>query len=113
MEYNEVLIWEKKALLQERLFLFMISEERIDRILQLSPYDNIRKEAFEFLEGEVEGLNDLRFEETKTFVTFMDYHFRNFFALTEAIPFFDLMMDFLILSVFQIVNERTELCMAT
>ncbi|KAK8491875.1 hypothetical protein V6N11_013999 [Hibiscus sabdariffa] len=111
MEYNEVLIWEKKAILQERLFSFMISEERIDRILQLSPYENIRKEAFEFLEGEVEGLNDLRSEETKTFVAYMDYHFRNFFALTEAIPFFDLMMAFLILSVFQIVNERTELPM--
>ncbi|KAK8694772.1 hypothetical protein V6N13_072317 [Hibiscus sabdariffa] len=65
MEYNEVLIWEKKAILQERLFSFMISEERIDRILQLSPYENIRKEAFEFLEGEVEGLNDLRSEEVR------------------------------------------------
>ncbi|KAL4340754.1 hypothetical protein GQ457_08G028910 [Hibiscus cannabinus] len=65
MEYNEVLIWEKKAILQERLFSFMISEERIERILQLSPYENIRKEAFEFLEGEVEGLNDLRSEEVR------------------------------------------------
>ena len=60
MEYNEVLIWEKKALLQDRLFSFMISEENIQRILELSPYENIRKEAFEFIEGEVESLNDLR-----------------------------------------------------
>ncbi|KAK8524383.1 hypothetical protein V6N13_015408 [Hibiscus sabdariffa] len=79
------------------------------RILQLSPYNNIRKEAFEFIEGEVKGLNDLQSEETKNSVAYMDYHFRNFFALTEAIPLFDLMMVFLILSVFQIVNERTEL----
>ena len=35
------------------------------------------------------------------------------FALTEAIALFDLMMAFLILSVFQIVNERTELRTAT
>lgn len=46
MEYNEVLIWEKKALLQDRLFSFMISEENIHRILELSPYEDIRKEVF-------------------------------------------------------------------
>jgi uncharacterized membrane protein YhaH (DUF805 family) len=60
MEYNEVKIWEKKALLQDRLFSFLISESRIDRIMELSPFDNIRKEAFEFIDGEVEDLNELR-----------------------------------------------------
>ncbi|GMI95820.1 hypothetical protein HRI_005289400 [Hibiscus trionum] len=65
MEYREVIIWEKKALLQDRLFSFMISEERIERILQLSPYDDVRKEAFDFLEREVEGLNDLQSEEVR------------------------------------------------
>lgn len=51
MEYRELQIWEKKALLQERLFSFMISEDNIDRIVQLSPYDNIRKEAKDLLKG--------------------------------------------------------------
>ena len=60
MEYNEVLIWEKKALLQDRLFSFMISEENLQRIIELSPYEDIRKEAFEFIEGEVEFLNNLQ-----------------------------------------------------
>ncbi|GMI71565.1 hypothetical protein HRI_000825800 [Hibiscus trionum] len=49
MEYREVIIWEKKALLQDRLFSFMISEERIERILQLSPYDDVRRQMDERL----------------------------------------------------------------
>lgn len=65
MEYREVLVLEKKALVQDRLFEFMISEERIERILQYSPYSNIRKEAFDFLEREVEGLNNLQSEEVR------------------------------------------------
>lgn len=64
MEYREILILEKKALLQERLFSNLISEDNLERIMELSPYNNIRKEAYEFVEGEVDTL-DLRSEEQR------------------------------------------------
>lgn len=59
MEYNEVHILEKKALLQERLHSLMITERNIDRIMRLSPYDDIRKEAYQFLQYKVEPVNAL------------------------------------------------------
>ena len=60
IEYNEILILEKKAFLQERLFSLLISEEKIKTILELSPYKNIRAEAWQFVENQVEPLSDLR-----------------------------------------------------
>lgn len=59
MEYWELQILEKKALVQERLFSLMIAENNLSRILELSPHSNIRKEAYDFLEMEVAPLNDL------------------------------------------------------
>ena len=66
MEFYEVKILEKKGLLQERLFSLMISEENLKRILELSPYENIRAEAFRFIEIEVEPLSDLRSASERT-----------------------------------------------
>lgn len=60
MEFAEVQILEKKALLQEKLVSSMIYEPKIDRILELSPYQNVRAEAFHFVEEQVEPLNDLK-----------------------------------------------------
>lgn len=60
IEFHEVQILEKKAFLQERLFSLMISEDKVNKILELFPYENIRAEAWKFVENQVEPLSDLR-----------------------------------------------------
>nr|GEW92083.1 hypothetical protein [Tanacetum cinerariifolium] len=43
-------ILERKGLLQDRLFNLMLGEQNLSRIMELSPYMNIRREAYDFLE---------------------------------------------------------------
>lgn len=47
----------------------MLGEQKIARIMELSPYTNIRREAYDFLEGKVEPAGGL-------FATFLSagYH---------------------------------------
>nr|GFB00254.1 hypothetical protein [Tanacetum cinerariifolium] len=47
-------ILERKGLLQDRLFNIMLGEQNLSCIMELSPYTNIRREAYDFLEGKVE-----------------------------------------------------------
>ena len=53
---------ELKNNLQEKLFTKMISEPRLESILNLSPYKDIRKEAYNFFEahGAVEPVSSMR-----------------------------------------------------
>lgn len=60
MEYFELTVLERKGLLQDRLFNLMLGEQKIYRIMELSPYTNIRREAYDFLEGKVEPVGSLQ-----------------------------------------------------
>lgn len=60
-EYSDLRILDQKAVIQEKLFSMLIGEANLARILELSPYSNIREEAFEFLEGEMGVLTDYRY----------------------------------------------------
>ncbi|GJW82995.1 hypothetical protein Tco_0273622 [Tanacetum coccineum] len=51
MEYFELTVLERKGLLQDRLFNLMLGEQNLSRIMELSPYTNIRREAYDFLEA--------------------------------------------------------------
>lgn len=56
MEYFELTVLERKGILQDRLFNLMLGEQNIDRIMELSPYTNVRKEAYYFIHYKVEPL---------------------------------------------------------
>lgn len=58
-EYQEIQILEKKAFLQERLQDLMLNEQNIARILEISPYTNVREEAYHFLNYQVEPVSNL------------------------------------------------------
>lgn len=58
-EYFELTVLERKGLLQDRLFHLMLGEQKISRIMELSPYNNIRMEAYNFIESSVEPVNAL------------------------------------------------------
>ncbi|GKA00762.1 hypothetical protein Tco_0673427 [Tanacetum coccineum] len=60
MEYFELTILERKGLLQDRLFNLMLGKQNLSRIMELSPYTNIRREAYDFLEGKVEPVGSLQ-----------------------------------------------------
>lgn len=60
IEYFELQVLERKGLLQERLYNLMVSEPNIDRIMRMSPYPDIREEAFDFIQGKLEPVGDLR-----------------------------------------------------
>jgi hypothetical protein len=45
-----VRILEQKGLLQDRLTDIMLKENNLSRILELSPYSNVRKEAYDFIQ---------------------------------------------------------------
>lgn len=49
-EYFELRMLERKGLLQDRLTNLMFNEPNIDRILGLSPYSDVRKEAYHFIQ---------------------------------------------------------------
>lgn len=61
-EYQEIPILEKKAFLQERLQDLMLNEQNIARILEISPYTNVREEAYHFLNYQVEPNLDYTFQ---------------------------------------------------
>lgn len=48
-EYFELTVLERKGLLQDRLFHLMLGERNLSRIMELSPYKNIRMEAYSFI----------------------------------------------------------------
>nr|GLL16981.1 hypothetical protein [Ipomoea trifida] len=50
LEYYELRVLEQKGLLQERLTHLMLSEPNIEGIMELSPYSDVRKEAYHFIE---------------------------------------------------------------
>ncbi|CAI9775850.1 unnamed protein product [Fraxinus pennsylvanica] len=59
-EFFELQILEFKVRLQDLLFQTMLSEPRLEHILNVSPYNDIRAEAFDFIESKVEPVNDMR-----------------------------------------------------
>nr|GEW34898.1 hypothetical protein [Tanacetum cinerariifolium] len=60
MEYFELTVLERKGLLQDRLFNLMLGEQNLSRIMELSLYTNIQREAYGFLEGKVEPVGSLQ-----------------------------------------------------
>ncbi|GKC72477.1 hypothetical protein Tco_1118360 [Tanacetum coccineum] len=60
MEYFELTVLERRGLLQDRLFNLMLGEQNLSRIMELSPYTNIRREAYDFLDGKVEPVGSLQ-----------------------------------------------------
>lgn len=60
-EYQELQFLEKKGLLQDRLQILLLNENNIERIMELSPYSNIRKEAYFFLEDKVAPVSNLQY----------------------------------------------------
>lgn len=59
-EFFELTVLERKGLLQDKLFDLLMGEQKIERIMGLSPYQNIRAEAYDFLEGKVEPVSSLQ-----------------------------------------------------
>ena len=51
---------ERKGLLQDRLHTLLLEEPNLAQILRVSPYTDIRRGAFDFLENSTESLNALR-----------------------------------------------------
>nr|YP_010127597.1 hypothetical protein KQ602_mgp03 [Bougainvillea spectabilis]QPP04921.1 hypothetical protein [Bougainvillea spectabilis] len=58
-EYFELQVLERKGLLQDRLENRLLTQPNLEKILELSPYNNIRKEAYYFLQDKLEPLNNL------------------------------------------------------
>lgn len=58
-EYFELRVLERKGILQDRLTNLLLNEKNIDRIMELSPYTDIRTEAYHFLQNKLEPVNDL------------------------------------------------------
>lgn len=59
-ESFELTVLERKGLLQKKLSHLMRYEQKITRILELSPYTNIQQEAYDFIEGKVEPVGSLQ-----------------------------------------------------
>ena len=49
-EYFELRVLERKGLLQDGLTNLMLSEPNLSRVLELSPYSNVRQEAYHFIQ---------------------------------------------------------------
>ncbi|KAK4839274.1 hypothetical protein QYF36_020604 [Acer negundo] len=60
-ELHEVQIMLLKSRLQDLLSDHMISEPSLESILQRSPYKNIRKEAYDFIEDQVQSISSMRY----------------------------------------------------
>jgi len=60
-EFQELNFLETQALLQDKLHELLLKERKIENIISLSPYDNIRKEAYFFIKQKVEPLQSLEF----------------------------------------------------
>jgi hypothetical protein len=65
-ELFDVQVMELKAALQERLFSLLLAEPDLKTILQEAPDENIRSQAYEFIEEQVESFNDMRTSFDKT-----------------------------------------------
>ena len=59
-EYFELLVLEPKGVLQDKLKNLMLEEPNLGRILEFSPYNNIREGAFDFIQDKVEPVSDLQ-----------------------------------------------------
>lgn len=51
---------ERQGFLQDKLVDLMLSETKIQLILELSPYTDIRKEAYSFIQEQVSPVSSLR-----------------------------------------------------
>lgn len=60
MEYFDLQVLEKKGLLQDKLLNLLLEEQNLSQILERSPYSNIRKEAYHFLEDKLRPVGDPR-----------------------------------------------------
>ncbi|KAK4339060.1 hypothetical protein RND71_040522 [Anisodus tanguticus] len=60
LEYFDLQVLERKGLVQDKLSDLMLSEENLSQILDKSPYSNIRKEAYHFLEDKLKPVGDPR-----------------------------------------------------
>ena len=56
-EYFELRILERKGILQDRLTNLMLNEQNIDRIMEISPYSDVRKEAYHFIQDRFPPVN--------------------------------------------------------
>lgn len=54
-----MLFLERKGLIQDRLYDLMLGERKIDRIMDLSPYSDVRKEAYHFIQSKLEPVSSL------------------------------------------------------
>ena len=59
-EYFELTVLERKGIVQEKLFNLMLSEQKIDRIMELSPFSNVREQTYDFIEDKVSAVNAMR-----------------------------------------------------
>jgi len=59
-EIFEITILELKASLQEALFTQILAEPEIDRLLEMAPIENIRSQAYDFIEEKVEPVSSMR-----------------------------------------------------
>lgn len=60
MEFFDLKVLEQKGNIQEKLFTSMISEPNLGRILEISPFTNIRAEAYHYIEDKVSAVSSLR-----------------------------------------------------
>ncbi|KAL6969149.1 hypothetical protein U1Q18_041072, partial [Sarracenia purpurea var. burkii] len=60
-EFFELKILEFKARVQDVLFQTMLSEPRLEHILNVSPYSEIRAKAFDFIEDKLEPISNMRY----------------------------------------------------
>lgn len=51
-------VLERKLKTQEILFNLLISERDLERLLSISLFDNIRKEAYEFVQEKIHNFED-------------------------------------------------------
>jgi hypothetical protein len=58
-EYKELQFLEQKGEIQNRLHELMLSEQSFERIMELSPYSDVRKEAYHFLQDKLEPVSSL------------------------------------------------------
>ncbi|KAL3646540.1 hypothetical protein CASFOL_009507 [Castilleja foliolosa] len=59
-EYFELQVLERKGLLQDRLHSLMLGEPNLGRILEISPFTDIRSEAYHYIEDQVSAVSSLR-----------------------------------------------------
>lgn len=68
-ERFELRVLEQKGLLQDRLFHLMLGQPNLESILELSPYSDVRKEAYEFLQDKVEPFSDPSFADQRALMS--------------------------------------------